>query len=96
MPLGPGHTLDAVRVVEAVGVSRREDVFWALHAALVSRPEHREVFRRAFDIFWRDPFGAEQALAALLPTLEVPGSRRHRRPGTQRAADEVQQRLVTA
>ncbi len=73
LAIGPGSTVDAVRAVEVVGVSRRSDVYWALHAVLVSGPEQREVFERAFNAFWRDPFGVDQALAALLPKVEDRG-----------------------
>ncbi len=48
LPIGPGATLDAVRAVEAVGVGRRDDLYWALHAVLVNRADQREVFDRAF------------------------------------------------
>lgn len=68
--VGPGRTLDAVGAVEAVGVERRTDLYWALHAVLVSRPEDRELFRQAFQIFWRDPLTAPEPLADLLPTVD--------------------------
>ena len=86
MPLGPGATLDAVRAVEAVGVRRRADVYWALHAVLVSAPDQRALFRTAFDTFWRDPFGAEQALSALAPRTEVAERARKDRPAARRVA----------
>ncbi|HZD04180.1 MAG TPA: hypothetical protein VE173_04655, partial [Longimicrobiales bacterium] len=55
MPVGPGQVLDATRALEAVGVDRRDDVFWALHAVFVTRAEHRLLFELAFRRFWRDP-----------------------------------------
>jgi hypothetical protein len=70
--VGPGATLDALRAVEAVGVSLREDFFWALHAVLVSRRDEREVFARAFEVFWRDPSRPLPELADLLPRVERP------------------------
>ena len=71
---GPGATLDAVRAVEAVGVSRKDDFFWALHAVLVSRRDEHEVFRRAFEIFWRDPTRTLPDFSDLLPRVERPGA----------------------
>lgn len=71
--VGPGATLDALRAVEAVGVERRDDFFWALHAALVGRRDEHEVFRRAFEVFWRDPTRTLPELADLLPRVERPG-----------------------
>jgi uncharacterized protein with von Willebrand factor type A (vWA) domain len=69
---GPGATLDAVRAVEAVGIARKDDFFWALHSVLVSRRDDQEVFRRAFEIFWRDPSRTLPELADLLPRVERP------------------------
>lgn len=53
LPVGPARTLEAVRAVEVVGVGRRDDLYWALHAVLVSRREQRPVFDAAFDAFFR-------------------------------------------
>lgn len=55
LPVGPGQVLDATRALEAVGVARRTDVYWALHAVFVRRREHRTLFDLAFRRFWRDP-----------------------------------------
>jgi uncharacterized protein with von Willebrand factor type A (vWA) domain len=93
--VGTGRTLDAVGAVEAVGVERRTDMFWALHAVLVSRPEDRELFRQAFQIFWRDPLAAPAPLADLLPTVEE--LRRPRaRPVSRRLAEAAGQRPRSA
>jgi uncharacterized protein with von Willebrand factor type A (vWA) domain len=43
----------------AVGLERRDDVYWAARATLVHRPEDREVFDRAFRVFWEHAVGAE-------------------------------------
>jgi uncharacterized protein with von Willebrand factor type A (vWA) domain len=48
LPLGIAAQLDALHSVAATGVERRGDVYWALHAALVSSPEHGPVFQQAF------------------------------------------------
>ena len=55
LPVGPGRMLQAVAAVEAVGVARRTDFFWALHAVFVNRYDQRELFDQAFAIFWRNP-----------------------------------------
>lgn len=64
---GPGRVQDAVAALAEVGVERRDDAYWALHAALVCRPEERPVFDEAFRRWWRAPD------AAAPPAL--PGSR---------------------
>ena len=48
-----GRMLDAIRVLEEIGVSRRADVRSALRTLLVHRREDLPVFDEAFDVFWR-------------------------------------------
>ena len=48
-----GRMLDAVRVLEDVGVRRRGDVHAALRTLLVHRREDLPVFDEAFTVFWR-------------------------------------------
>ncbi len=43
----------------AVGLERRDDVYWAARATLVHRPEDREVFDRAFRVFWEHAVGSD-------------------------------------
>jgi uncharacterized protein with von Willebrand factor type A (vWA) domain len=83
---GPGAALTALRAVEAVGLRRRDDFRDALHAVLVTRREEGDVFRHAFEIFWRDPLGPEAAMAALLPKVPVSGPRPRPEPGQRRLA----------
>lgn len=71
LPVGPGKVIDAVRAVEVVNDLGRETFYWTLHAVLVERHEHREIFHQAFDLFWRvpsrDQAGGERNLAEFLP-----------------------------
>jgi uncharacterized protein with von Willebrand factor type A (vWA) domain len=55
-----------------VDVLRRDELYWALHAVLVKRPEDYDLFDQAFRLFWRDPHGVDAALAALLSHVRVP------------------------
>lgn len=71
MRIGPGRVIEALHALDAVDVTHRDDFYWALHAVFVHRGEDRELFREAFGRFWRDPFGPEEAMAALLPRAEV-------------------------
>ena len=64
--------LDALRAVEAVGVTRREDFYWTLHAVFVRRAEHRALFDEAFHVFWRNPRLLERVRSLLLPTVHTP------------------------
>jgi uncharacterized protein with von Willebrand factor type A (vWA) domain len=80
LPLGTGRVLDGLRAVEAVGLERRGDFYWALHAAFVSRRDQHELFDQAFRLFWRrvDP-QLESVLSTMLskaPSAEPELSRR--------------------
>ena len=72
LPVGPGHTITAVRALAAVNVNEKRQFFWALHGTLVTKREHRHIFDSAFRLFWRDPFGADEALNALLARAQIP------------------------
>ncbi|WP_259779959.1 vWA domain-containing protein [Aestuariispira ectoiniformans] len=70
LPVGPGKILDAINAVTTVGVTSREDFYWALHAVFVNRRDQREVFDQAFHVFWRNPNLLEKMLSVLLPSFK--------------------------
>ena len=76
LPLGPGKVLDAVRAVRAVGITRREDFYWTLHAVFVNRPKDRAIFDQAFHVFWRNPRLLERMMALVLPQFRDPDAAR--------------------
>ena len=65
LPVGPGKVLRAIRAVEAVGIRRRDDFYWALHAVLVNRRDQQELFDQAFHVFWRNPRILERMMGLL-------------------------------
>ncbi len=73
--VGPGDTLDAQRAVAAIDVMQRAQFYWALHATLVRKQPEHALFDEAFRLFWRDPGGADSALALLLPQMKTPTTR---------------------
>jgi uncharacterized protein with von Willebrand factor type A (vWA) domain len=87
LPVGPGRVLDAVEAVAEVGIADRDDLYWALHAVLVSRAEHRALFDEAFQIFWREPEALPSALALLLSRSTLPPP--DRRELTRRLAEAL-------
>ena len=48
-----GRMLDAIRVLEDIGLERRGDVRAALRTLLVHRKDDLPLFDEAFDVFWR-------------------------------------------
>lgn len=54
MPVGSGQILGLVEAIEAVGVDRRDDVYSAAKATLVTRPEQISLFNAEFLRFWSD------------------------------------------
>ena len=85
IPVGTGQIADAVRALERIDVTDREEFYWALAAVLIRDHAHHELFAHAFRLFWRDPQGMELALAALLPSIERP----ERKPPTARRVHEA-------
>ena len=73
--LGPASALDALAAAAAVDVLHRGELYWALHAVLVKRPEDFDLFDQAFRLFWRDPLGGDPAFAQLLPHVRLPRAR---------------------
>ncbi len=69
LPVGPGHVIEAVRAVEAVGIGKRDDFYWILHSIFVNRRDQREMFDQAFHVFWRNPRILERIMSVLLPSF---------------------------
>ena len=74
LPVGPGTTLDALKAVEALGLERRDDFYWAMHAVFVNRRDQREVFDQAFHVFWRNPRILDRMMSMLLPSMATPAT----------------------
>ena len=57
-------TSSAIAFSEALsvtGLDDRDTTYWAGHATLVRRPEDRELFDRAFTVFWEHAAGDSEA-----------------------------------
>jgi uncharacterized protein with von Willebrand factor type A (vWA) domain len=80
LEVGPGRLADALTGLDAVDLTRQDDVYWTLRATLVSRRDELDAFERAFDAwFLRTPVRPD---ARALPALPVPG-RQHQRTRTE-------------
>ena len=89
LPVGPGKVLTAVRAVEAVGLRRRDDFYWALHAVFVNRRDQQELFDQAFHVFWRNPQILKKMMGLMLPETRFAGSE-------DTGAQEISRRLAEA
>ncbi len=70
LPVGPGKLLDCLRAIQAVGLDRRDDFYWALHSVLVNRRDQQDLFDQAFLVFWRNPRFLERIMRMMLPELQ--------------------------
>jgi hypothetical protein len=68
--VGPGHVLDGIEALRTVGVSRRDDLYWTLHAVFVHRREDRPLFDQAFHVFWRNPRLLDRLMGLALPEVQ--------------------------
>lgn len=89
LAIGPGRVIDAIRAVEAVGFSEKEDFYWTLHACFVSKPEERLIFAQLFRLYWRDPQYLEKMMSMLLPTVRGTQEERAAKPAEKRAAEAL-------
>ncbi len=72
MAVGPDRALDALTAIEAAGLARRDDFYWALHAVFVSKHSETALFDQAFHLFWRDPDLLKRAMGLMLPSISAP------------------------
>ena len=70
LPVSPEKLVNAVLAMEAVGISRRSDLYWALHSVFVNRPDQREFFDQVFFLFWRSPGALEGGAGDAAPKGE--------------------------
>lgn len=89
LPVGPSEALAGSCALTLIDIGSRAEVRTALSAAMIHRHEHQEVFDTAFDLFWRDPAAAEQAVArALMESQKI--KREKAPPAARRVAEAFQ------
>lgn len=74
---GPDAAIEAARALSHVGVAKRVDFYWTLHALFVEREDQRALFRQAFRLFWRhvDPLVEELDLLSSMEGVRTPDTR---------------------
>lgn len=71
MEVGPGRLQDALRGLDVVGLTRREDVYHTLRCTMVTRREELEAFDAAFAAYWeRAPRTPAPEIGLEAPRLE--------------------------
>src|SRR5690349_18542985 len=84
--VGPGRVIDAMRALDAVDLTRQDDVYFALRHTLVSRQDELELFDRAFLAwFLRAPVIPPQRLVQPVPQLQRLSDTIQDRAGTEEA-----------
>ncbi len=91
LPVGPAEALAAQQALSLIDLGNRTQARTALRSAMIHRHEHHDVFDQAFNLFWRDPTAAEQAVAMAL--LDAQKEKRSDRapPGSRRLAEAMAQ-----
>ncbi|WP_081816381.1 vWA domain-containing protein [Fodinicurvata fenggangensis] len=69
IPVGTSTALEAFEAVQAVGLQRREDFYWALHGVCITHRDQQEIFDQAFEVFWRNPHLLDRMRSLFLPTI---------------------------
>src|ERR1700755_3019210 len=89
LPVGPAETLAGQQALSLVDLGNRTEARTALRVAMVHRHEHQDVFDQAFNLFWRDPTAAKQAVAMALLEAQKEKHRDRAPPGRRRVAEAM-------
>jgi uncharacterized protein with von Willebrand factor type A (vWA) domain len=89
LPVGPGKTLEAVKAVQSVGIERRDDFYWTLHAVFVNRRDQQEIFDQSFHMFWRNPRILERMMGLMLPEVADSGASKQEQEKINRRVAEA-------
>ena len=89
--VGPAQITTAIEAVQQAGFTQKQDFYATLRAALISRPEHLELFHQAFHFFWRDPEYLERMMRMMLPLVQQleAQDRQKPNPAERRAAEAL-------
>ncbi|MEO1103455.1 MAG: VWA domain-containing protein [Pseudomonadota bacterium] len=90
LPVGPAHAVDAVRAVEAAGISSREDVRAALQAVFVHKRDQIIVFDAAFDAYFRGRNLLDKMMELLSPVADERAPEEKPRAGAARVSEALQ------
>ncbi len=89
LPVGPAETLAGQQALSLINLGNRTEARTALRTAMIHRHEHQDVFDQAFNLFWRDPTAAEQAVAMALLEAQKEKHKERPPPGSRRVAEAM-------
>ena len=95
LPVGPASVLDALDAAQSGSLQTREDFYWTLHAILVKRRDHREVFDQAFHVFWKKPKMLEQLMKLMFTQITRSASDKAKQAGFRRLAQAMFDKVET-
>ena len=95
LPVGPASVLDALDAAQSGSLRTRDDFYWTLHAILVKRREHKEIFDQAFHVFWKKPKMLEQLMQLMFQQITRSAGGKPRDPGFRRLAEAMFDQLET-
>lgn len=90
--VSPDHITAALQAVQAVGISRKDDVRAALKSTLVHNREELELFDQAFQLFWKAPSQIPDMMKWLLQTTNIPNTVDNK--GYNRVQDALQEKAL--
>ena len=89
LPVGPASVLDALDAAQSGSLRTRDDFYWTLHAILVKRREHKEIFDQAFHVFWKKPKMLEQLMQLMFQQITRATGDKPKDPGFRRLAEAM-------
>ena len=89
LPVGPASVLDALDAAQSGSLRTQEEFYWTLHAILVKRREHKEIFDQAFHVFWKKPKMLEQLMQLMFHQITRSGDDKPRDAGFRRLAEAM-------
>jgi hypothetical protein len=95
LPVGPASVLDALDAAQSGSLRARDEFYWTLHAILVKRREHKDIFDQAFHVFWKKPKMLEQLMQLMLHQIARSAGDKPKDPGFRRLAEAMFDQLET-
>jgi len=91
--VSPEQVSDLARILQKIGVTRRDDVYCAARAVFVTKPAEWAAFERAFDLFFAIQGKPPQSV---IDPTRAPMKRALRQKTIQQLAEEAQQNAARA